>query len=450
MLKNLYIAGYSILTYDQRGQGDSDGNSGAKLKGPKECVCGAGAEEWKDVMGVMNYVKANWGGHDVALVGQCMGANSIFKAFTVAPEAFDGVNVKCFVALQPTRSTQMRGRMTKLKLGVDVAEDAGKVQEEKFGFAGVDCVVNAPDVTLPTLVAQMKKDVYINDATENDAQKIFDAVKTEKKLLFFGPETDHPFGSGLRFEGYSFFNYHPEPLIEFLNSYMGGSSPTPSKKFEEKTVTMEKDEDHATCQECGFTFTFRHRRHHCRTCGRVLCGACTPKKVGGERACLPCWAHDEVERMNNTGKAIERKFETSVEIDAPASVVWALFKDGKSISSWSASLQSIDGELKEGGQVTVNFKFSGLDFSVPHTVRNYEDGVQWSWSDEIDHGISNNHLYRVEAIDATHSRFINNDELTGGEPVIRYCVLRDMKKTYEEFNEDVKNEAERRQMLWDI
>jgi hypothetical protein len=152
----------------------------------------------------------------------------------------------------------------------------------------------------------MKKDVYINDCgyEGNDAQSIFDAIKTEKKLLFFGPETDHPFGNGLRFEGYAFYNYHPEPLIEFLDSYMGGPSPAVVKKSEEKLVTTQKAEDHAVCQECGKPFAMSARslgrKHPCAgTCGRILCGACTPKKVNGQKACLPCWAHDDVEKMNN-------------------------------------------------------------------------------------------------------------------------------------------------------
>jgi len=455
MLRHLYTAGYSILTYDQRGQGDSDGNVGAKLKGPKECACGSGAEEWKDVSGIMNYVRANWGGHDVALVGQCMGANAIFKAFTVSPTAFDGVKLKCFAALQPTRSTLMRGRMTKLKMGVDVAEDAGKLQEELFGFKGVDCVEHAPDVKVPIFIAGMQADVYAGDDKEKDIQIIFDAVTTEKKLLFFGPGTDHPFGNGLRFEGYSFYNYHPEPLIEFLDSYMGGQ--TPAQKTGEETggykpasqpptVVMQKDEDHAACQECGAKFcpiNIMPRRHHCRVCGRVLCSKCSSHKVGGQRACLPCWGHAEVEQMNSTGETTATKFETSVDIDAPASVVWSLLTDGMEYNKWSTSMQSIEGDIKEGGQVKVNFKFMGLDFSVPHTVCNFEAGVQWSWCDEVDHGISLNHLYRLEAIDATHSKFINNAELTGGDQVIRYSVLRDMKKSFEEFNEEVKTQVGR-------
>jgi len=305
------------------------------------------------------------------------------------------------------------------------------------------------------LIAGVKADVYAGDDKENDIQKIFDAVTTEKKLLFFGPGTDLPFGNGLRFEGYSYYNYHPEGLLEFLDSHMGGR--TPAQKTGEETggykpasaaptMVMEKDEDHATCQECDAKFstvTMRKRRHHCRVCGRVLCYNCSSKKVGGERACLPCWVHAEVEKMNSTGKTTPTESETSIDIDAPASVVWNLLAVTKDKSSWSTSMQSIDGDIKEGGQVTINFKFMGLDFAVPHTVCNFEDGVQWSWCDEVDHGISLDHLYRVEAIDATHSKFINNAKLTGGNQVVRYSVLREMEKSFEEFNEQVKTEAEK-------
>lgn len=228
MVRHLYVAGYSILTYDQRAQGESDGNKGAKQLGPTECVGGSGAEEWKDVIGVLNYVKENWPEHEVVLVGQCMGANAIFKLFTEQPTAFDGVNVKCFAALQPTRSNQMRGRMTQIKVGVNLAEDAGKLQVELHGFAGVDCVANAPDVRLPTLVAGMKADIYAGDNGEgDDMQAVFDALTVEKRLLFFGPGTDKPFGKGLRFEGYGYYNYHPEELVDFLDTYTGGGAPPP-------------------------------------------------------------------------------------------------------------------------------------------------------------------------------------------------------------------------------
>jgi len=339
--------------------------------------------------------------------------------------------------------------MTKLKMGVDLAEDAGKLQVEKFGFAGVDCTVNAPDVNVPTLIAGMKADVYAGDDKGNDMQDIFDALTVEKQLLFFGPGTDNPFGNGQRFEGYGYYNYHPEPLIEFLNTYMGGASvppnPAPGPNVSDLPVDMQKKEDHFACQYCDAPFGLTKHAHRCRSCGKVLCRNCSPKKIDGERACVPCWSHTEIEAMNKGCEATPAvKIETSVEIDAPASVVWGMFADGGSIHTWSSSMQTIVGDFKEGGDVTVNFKFMGLDLSAQHTIRNFEEGVQWSWADEMDFGISNNHLYRIEVVDETHSRFINNDELTGGDQVIRYGIKRNYESWFDEFNEQVKTEAEKR------
>jgi len=161
---------------------------------------------------------------------------------------------------------------------------------------------------------------------------------------------------------------------------------------------------------------------------------------------LPCWIHAEVEKMNATaGKEVQTIFfDTSIDIDAPASTVWSMFNEGEAISSWCSSLESIEGDIKEGAEVTTKFKFMGLGYSVKHTVQKFQDGVQFFWSDEIDHGISNNHLFRIEAIDETHCRFINNDELTGGDPVVRYGALREMQAIYEQLNEELKVEAEKR------
>lgn len=143
-------------------------------------------------------------------------------------------------------------------------------------------------------------------------------------------------------------------------------------------------------------------------------------------------------------EVLETRIETSVEINAPASLVWSMWEDGSNIHTWSSSTKTMEGDFKEGGKITLNFKFMGLDFAVPHTVRNFQHGVQWSWSDEIDHGITNNHLYRIEVIDDAHCRFINNDELTGGNQVIRYSVLREMNVSYNQLNQELKEEAEKR------
>lgn len=144
-----------------------------------------------------------------------------------------------------------------------------------------------------------------------------------------------------------------------------------------------------------------------------------------------------------TGEA-DCKIVTNVEIDAPASVVWSTLTDFKNMSTWSSTTQNIEGDFKEGGEITVSYKFLGFAMSVQHTLCNFEQGVQWRWSDEMEHGISNDHLYRVEAIDGTHARFINNDQLSGGDSVVRCGVVRPMMASYELLNAELKQEAEKR------
>lgn len=38
-----------------------------------------------------------------------------------------------------------------------------------------------------------------------------------------------------------------------------------------------RDEDASSCGACDATFTMTRRKHHCRGCGKVFCGACTSK-----------------------------------------------------------------------------------------------------------------------------------------------------------------------------
>lgn len=46
------------------------------------------------------------------------------------------------------------------------------------------------------------------------------------------------------------------------------------------------------CELCGYTFgRVVHRRHHCRVCGKSVCGKCGPKRAskGGVRVCKVCF-----------------------------------------------------------------------------------------------------------------------------------------------------------------
>lgn len=39
------------------------------------------------------------------------------------------------------------------------------------------------------------------------------------------------------------------------------------------------DDELSACSICGNSFTFLNRRHHCRRCGRLVCGPCSPHRI---------------------------------------------------------------------------------------------------------------------------------------------------------------------------
>ncbi len=57
------------------------------------------------------------------------------------------------------------------------------------------------------------------------------------------------------------------------------------------------DDTADACTLCKAKFTFVKRRHHCRSCGRLVCGACSDKKLLVKavdpthpvRVCTVCW-----------------------------------------------------------------------------------------------------------------------------------------------------------------
>ncbi len=81
MVKHLHDAGYNIVTYDFRGQGDSDGGIGQAAIGTETPV-GVGVLEWQDVTASLRYVLGHpeFSDDEIVFLSQCMGANATFLA----------------------------------------------------------------------------------------------------------------------------------------------------------------------------------------------------------------------------------------------------------------------------------------------------------------------------------------------------------------------------------
>lgn len=222
MVKHLHDAGYNIVMYDHRGQGDSDGGVGSAAIGT-EALVGAGVTEWQDVAASLRYVlnHPEFGNDDIVFLSQCMGANATFLAWKKEPELFANAQIKGLIANQPTLSYNMTDRFIRAKTGLDLVDRVLAAQRERHGFGFAEALDYVPRLTVPVLFAQVEKDIYTfnTETGQNDIQEIMDATPTEHSIVWIGPDQDTPFGTGSRFDGYQYFNHHPEALLEFLSEH---------------------------------------------------------------------------------------------------------------------------------------------------------------------------------------------------------------------------------------
>ncbi len=220
MVRHLHDAGYNVVMYDHRGQGESDGGLGRLARGV-EAPVGAGVTEWQDVVASLKYVLSHdeFGDDEIVFISQCMGANATFLAWQKDPELFSNPQIRALVANQPTLSYNMTDRFIRARIGVDLVDRVLETQRERYGFGFANALETVPSVTVPILFSQVEKDQYtFNVSTgQNDIQEIIDAATTDNEVIWIG--TDHPnaFGTGMRFDGYQYFNHHPEQLLDFLS-----------------------------------------------------------------------------------------------------------------------------------------------------------------------------------------------------------------------------------------
>lgn len=222
MVRHLHGAGFNVVMYDHRGQGDSDGGIGRTARGA-EAPVGAGVTEWQDVAASLRYVLAHPTFRDdqIVFLSQCMGANATFLAWRNEPELFANPQIKALVANQPTLSYNMTKRYIRAKTGFDLVDLVLETQLAQHGFGFAQALDYVPSLTVPVLYVQVKKDVYtFNTQTgQNDIQEIINVTPTEHEIIWIGPDQAIPFGTGARFDAYQYFNTHPNELLNFLSRH---------------------------------------------------------------------------------------------------------------------------------------------------------------------------------------------------------------------------------------
>ncbi len=206
-MKHLTDAGYNVLAYDIRNHGQSGSASGG--------MSGIGQWEWRDCVGVKNYVDAHpeLSKMTVGLYSQCMGGNAQYHAIYRRPELFE--NVECMVSSLVVSMAAIYDAFSELQ-GVSQFQELIDLELLKMGgFVAVEMTPHlwASAVKMPVLMIQVLEDAWTRNP--EDAQKTFDLLGSEEKELFWIENTTRRFK-----DGYNYFGRHPEKVIDFFDRHM--------------------------------------------------------------------------------------------------------------------------------------------------------------------------------------------------------------------------------------
>ncbi|MDO5626641.1 MAG: SRPBCC family protein [Pseudomonadota bacterium] len=139
---------------------------------------------------------------------------------------------------------------------------------------------------------------------------------------------------------------------------------------------------------------------------------------------------------------------SEIVIDAPAAAVWSVLTDFDRMADWSSSLKNITGDRRQGGKVQSHFFTMGRVWPADHTFTYDEAAMTFGWSDPLGggyEGVRDHHLFRVESLSPTRTRFIQSDEFTGENAARHGVALAQVGyKSYPVFNAELRDEVLRR------
>lgn len=96
----------------------------------------------------------------------------------------------------------------------------------------------------------------------------------------------------------------PEPhgFMAFIPSLAFAPETVPQIVDKDKWV---RDSEAPRCMVCSQLFTFTFRRHHCRSCGKVVCKKCSSRKLWSFRVCDVCFDTHQTQ-VQQTKHAVQR------------------------------------------------------------------------------------------------------------------------------------------------
>jgi hypothetical protein len=142
-----------------------------------------------------------------------------------------------------------------------------------------------------------------------------------------------------------------------------------------------------------------------------------------------------------------RRINTSIEITAPPSAVWAVLTDFQRYAEWNPFIIEIGGERRVGGRLRVRLRPPGGPASTfAPTVLAFDPERELRW---IGHAFApglfdGEHAFRLESADGGSTRFVQSESFSGLLVPLLSGMLPNVQRGFEAMNAALKGRAEAR------
>jgi hypothetical protein len=137
-----------------------------------------------------------------------------------------------------------------------------------------------------------------------------------------------------------------------------------------------------------------------------------------------------------------RYYESDAHINASAASVWSVLIDGAGYPTWDSGVESIDGAIVEGRQITVRSAVSpGRAFPV--TVHLSQDCSTMTWTGGMPLGLFRGvRTFTLESPDGLTTSFRMREEYTGALVGLMWKTMPDLGPSFNQFAWGLKQRCE--------
>ena len=142
----------------------------------------------------------------------------------------------------------------------------------------------------------------------------------------------------------------------------------------------------------------------------------------------------------------ERRIETNIEINVPASRVWALLTDFARMPCWNPFIKSISGNLAQGARLAVHITppgSSGMNFKPTVLSVRPERELRWLGHLLVPGIFDGEHYFLLEPIGENRTRLTQGEKFSGLLVGLLGSMLAATSAGFKAMNTALKQQAER-------